>query len=310
MSYNMKKMHTKKWESITKMIKRNRRRIIFNPFYSKKKFISDLYQQQLGKPINLDSPTTFTEKQNALKLNKKACKTYCKYADKNLVETYVANKIGAEYIIPKYLHVKKLSVSDLKRLPNQFVLKTTNGSGTNYIVEDKRKEKLQEITNYINRLSTIKYGYLWGEFYYNKIKPSIIAEKLLLDKNGNIPDDLKCFCFIDNNGIKRKILYQERVIGDERYRIMFDEQWHQVKYSINNFEELNIKIKKPKNYKTILKIIDKLSEDFNFVRVDLLLLDNKIYFGELTFIPTAGYIHFTDDSVNELWGSWVGDNLM
>lgn len=310
MSYNMKKMHTDSWTEIIKTAKQNQRKIIFNPFYSKKKFVSDLYQQQLGKSANLDSPTSFTEKQNATKLNKKALSQYYKYADKHLVETYVVDKIGPEYIIPKYIHVKKLTISDLKKLPNQFVLKATNGSGTNYIVEDKRKEDLQEIVKYINRLLKLKYGYLWGEFYYNKIKPSIIAEKLLLDEKGNIPDDLKCFCFIDNAGTRRKILYQERVIGDERHRIMFDEHWRPVNYNINNFSKLNINIKKPKNYKKILKVIDKLSEDFNFVRVDLFLLGDKIYFGELTFVPTAGYVQFANDQTNQLWGSWIGDNLL
>lgn len=310
MSYNMKKMHTDNWSKIIKTAKQNRRKIILNPFYSKKKFISDLYQQQLSKPVNLSSPTSFTEKQNALKLNKKSLKQYHKYADKRLVESYVINKIGPEYIIPKYFCVKKLTISDLKKLPNQFVLKTTNGSGTNYIVEDKHKENLQKIAQYINQLSRLKYGYLWGEFYYNKIKPSILAEKLLLDKKGNIPDDLKCFCFIDNAGTKRKVLYQERVIGDERHRIMFDEHWQPVNYSINNFGKLNISIEKPKNHKKIIEIINKLSENFNFVRVDLLLLDDKIYFGELTFIPTAGYIQFADEQTNKLWGSWVGDNLL
>ena len=302
----MKKMHIADWQSIFDRSKKNQYKILFKPFYSKERFVAELYKAQLGKDLNLKTPTSFTEKQNVLKLNKRAYKDYHKYVDKYLVRDYVANKIGKKYLVPEYFYTKKLKVSDFEKLPTGFVLKTTNGSGTNYIVEDKTKEDLEKIVWYMNWLSKLKYGYIWGEFFYNRITPGIIAEKLLLDKNNNIPDDLKCYCFKDNLGRRRKVLYVERVIGDERHRIMFDERWRPVDYG-GGFEKLDIKIKRPKNYQEILKVIDRLSEDFSFVRVDLFLLGDKIYFGELTFIPTAGYMRLKDEKTNQLWGSWMGD---
>lgn len=59
-------------------------------------------------------------------------------------------------------------------------------------------------------------------------------------------------------------------------------------------------------------MIDKLSEDFNFVRVNLLLLllKNKIYFGELTFIPTAGYLKFKNYEDDLNWESYIGNNKL
>ena len=302
-SYDMKKMHTDDWKKIFKQCKKNHHKLL-SPFYSRKDFIIDIYRQQLGTKPDLDNPITFTEKQNTLTLNKPALKTFSNLADKKLVRNYVKSKIGSKYLIPQYLYTKKITVQDLESLPNAFVLKTTNGSGTNYIVENKSKENLPEIASYMNWLSKLKYGYMWGEFHYNQITPAIIAEKLLLDKKGNIPDDLKCFCFKDKKGIRRKILYTERVIGDDRYRIMFDENWQPVDYS-SHFGKLDIKLKKPKNYKEILHVIDKLSEDFDFVRVDLFTLGDEIYFGELTFFPTAGFMNFENPDTNKLWGSWI-----
>ena len=39
-----------------------------------------------------------------------------------------------------------------------------------------------------------------------------------------------------------------------------------------------------------------LSEKFNFVRVDFYkTFDNKIYLSELTFIPSAGFMHFNSE---------------
>ena len=47
-------------------------------------------------------------------------------------------------------------------------------------------------------------------------------------------------------------------------------------------------IEKPNMYNHALNIAVKLSQEFDFIRVDLYLLDNKIYFGELTNIPGNG----------------------
>ncbi len=158
---------------------------------------------------------------------------------------------------------------------------------------DKDTEDLSVICDYMNFLAKIEYGYIHGEYLYNRIKPEILAEQLLIDSDGNIPDDLKCLCFKDKNQVRRKILYIERVIGDKRFRIFLDADWNVLNISCN-YEMLNIPVTRPSNYKEILYVIDKLSEDFPFVRVDLLIFNNKIYFGELTFIPVAGYMKFSD----------------
>ena len=307
MSYDMTKYNNEQWDSFRLLIIEHKK-ILFKYYFNKRKFVEYLYKQQMNKELNLDNPQTFTEKINHFKVYYKKYhnKNYASLTDKNKVREYVKNKIGEEYLIPQLLCVKKLKYQDIEKLPNSFVIKTNNGSGTNYIVKDKTKEDYNIMCNYMNAFLKIKYQYIWGEYHYEKIKPRIVIDNLLIDKNGNLPDDIKCFCF-NNNGIKHKILYQERVIGDERYRIMFDENWNLINMK-SSFKMLDIDLKRPKNYKKIIKVIDKLSEDFNFVRVDLFLFNNKIYFGELTFTPTAGYLKFEDNETDLLWGSWIGNN--
>lgn len=39
----------------------------------------------------------------------------------------------------------------------------------------------------------------------------------------------------------------------------------------------------------MVEIAKKLSEDFNFVRVDFYIINNKVYLGELTFTPADGF---------------------
>lgn len=301
-------MHTKDWGSVFKACHRNRLKLLLKPSFNKDILVINDYKNHLGKEPNLKNPKTFTEKLNYIKVNYELQKKISKYVDKHKVRSYVSKKIGPDYLIPEYLYTKKLKLSDFDKLPSKFVLKTTNGSGTNYIIKNKKKEDLLAIASYLNWLKKLRYGYMWGEYFYNYIKPGIIAEKLLLDNNNNIPDDLKCFCFKDVKGKRRKILYQERVIGDSRSRIMFDEEWNPVKYNNSNFKKLDIKLKKPRNADEILHVIDKLSEDFSFVRVDLFLVNDKIYFGELTFVPTAGYMSFDDPNIDKLWGNWIDHN--
>lgn len=307
MSYDMTKMDTSNWENLIKQSKKTKRKIKFKPFYNNKKFVKEKYESYFDKELDFNNLKTFNEKLNGFKIDVELMKKLSRYADKHQVKKYVRKKIGAKHIIREYFYKEKITVEDLEKLPNQFILKTTLGSGTNFIVKNKKETNLQAVCDYMNLLTKVEYGYIHGELLYNYEKNMIIAEELLTDKDNNIPDDLKCFCFEDNAGNKRKILYVERVIGDNRERLMFDENWKSVNYNCS-FKKLDEEIPKPKNLKEILKVIDKLSEEFNFVRVDLFLFNNKIYFGELTFIPTAGYLKFDNPEHDVEWGSWIGDN--
>lgn len=59
--------------------------------------------------------------------------------------------------------------------------------------------------------------------------------------------------------------------------------------------------------KEIIEICDKLSEDFNYVRVDLYIFKDKIYFGELTFTSGSGFAKFKPEEKDVLWGEYMGD---
>ncbi len=62
---------------------------------------------------------------------------------------------------------------------------------------------------------------------------------------------------------------------------------------------------KPDLLSEMTKLAETLYESFFYVRVDLYLVDNKIYFGELTFKPQSGYIRFVPESFDK----FLGDKL-
>ena len=101
--------------------------------------LSLLHRVYIGHYVNWENPKTFTEKLQWLKLyNRKP--EYTTMVDKYAVKQYVADTIGEEYIIPTLGVWNRPEDIDWDSLPNQFVLKTTHGGGSNGVFICKDKE--------------------------------------------------------------------------------------------------------------------------------------------------------------------------
>ena len=55
----------------------------------------------------------------------------------------------------------------------------------------------------------------------------------------------------------------------------------------------------------MLKIATILSEKFNFIRVDLYYVDDKIYFGELSFYPSNGFVCYETDEMDRFFSEKI-----
>lgn len=55
----------------------------------------------------------------------------------------------------------------------------------------------------------------------------------------------------------------------------------------------------------MIQLATKLSKGFAFVRVDFDCVDNKIYFGELTFTSGSGFTKIIPESFNLELGSYI-----
>lgn len=49
----------------------------------------------------------------------------------------------------------------------------------------------------------------------------------------------------------------------------------------------------------------KLSQDFNFVRVDFYEIDNIVYLSELTFFPASGFLKYKNEKTNLMLGKML-----
>jgi hypothetical protein len=142
---------------------------------------------------------------------------------------------------------------------------------------------------------------MYREWPYKDLKPKIVCEKLLIDRNGKVPDDYKFFCF---SGEPRVVIVHKDRFGDytESY---YDIEWNELDAAASISNVSHVKDRKPEGYDEMIRIAKKLSAGFRHVRVDLYNIEGRIYFGEMTFFPGSGLMLIEPEEVDQLWGSWI-----
>ena len=69
-----------------------------------------------------------------------------------------------------------------------------------------------------------------------------------------------------------------------------------------------IPLEKPILLEEMLSLSKILSRDIPFLRVDFYIIENKIYFGELTFFPASGMSKFEPKEWDETFGNYINLN--
>lgn len=275
----------------------------FRYLFSDKSFIRHRFKKTMGYKINLDKPRKFTEKLQWLKL-------YWydplaeKCADKFEVRKVVEEKVGSHILNEIYGVYDSIEQIDIHKLPQAFVLKATHSSGQNFVCRDKSRIDWAKQSKVLNRW--LKTNYYWGsrEWVYKDLKPRIICEKLLIESNDyESLTDYKIYCF---NGIPKYCqVIKDREQGDGTIDF-FDVNWNNMGFSglrkaPNSIENIN----RPEKFEEMIEISKILSREFPFVRVDFYYVNNKIYFGELTFFPNSGLGEFTPSEWDERLGELI-----
>lgn len=278
-------------------------------------FVKIEYKATFGKNLNLDKPETFNEKLQWLKLYDHN-PYYTALVDKYKVREYISNKIGEEYLIPLLGVWDCADDIDFDLLPDQFVLKCNHDQGSVIVCRDKTQLDIKKTKRLLNHRLKKNHYYTLREWPYKNVSRKIICEKYMEDtESQKIFDykenkaklkelkDYKFFCFdgkvklfkIDYDrfihhranyydGTDKSLLY----FGEEAYPPDFDRQ-----------------IDIPANIDDMISLAEKLSKGFPFLRVDFYSVQNRIYFGELTFFPASGFGRFDPPEWDEKIGGWL-----
>lgn len=270
---------------------------VFN-FIGDKMFLKWKYKLIFNKKLDLNNPKTFNEKLQWLKLYDRK-EIYTKMADKYGVREYVKEKIGEEYLVPLYGVYNSFDEINFDELPSQFVIKPNHTSGDVFICKDKSKIDYDKLKKLINKWMKRNFYIKHREWPYKNIERKIIIEKYLSELDGDIKD-YKFFMF--NNKLAYSLICSDRksnlkfTFFDAKGKLM-DLTQDGCPYDEN--------IKQPANYKKMIKLAEELSEPTIELRVDFYEINNKIYFGELTFFDSAGFGVFEPDE----WDLKIGKML-
>lgn len=289
-------------DSYKKIIKNQRFRffiLYFLRIVPDKLMLKLQYRIKFKRKLNLNNPQRFTEKIQWYKLFYKNEKMpMC--SDKYTVRKYIKSK-GLEYILNDlYCVFDKPEDINLEGLPDKFVMKLSNGSGTNLICQAKSELKLNEIIEefkWYKRKVKTNAGREWP---YIQSKSVIVVEKLLEDEKhfNNMINDYKFFCY---NGKPAYVICITDRYSEKCNHLIYDTNWNKVNV-VSEGADLKDNVSKPDKLQEMLDIAAKLSEDFTFARIDLYLVEGKIYFGEITFYPWSGYMEFEPDEFDYTLG--------
>ncbi len=220
-------------------------------------------------------------------------------SDKLNVRDYVSQKIGKDYLIPIIWHGENPESIPFDDLPDKFVIKTNHGCSYNIIVNNKGMLDQNKTKKQLKKWLEVNYctdkwmGIEWG---YKHVKPTILIETMI-EENGNTPVDYKFYCF--SGAVECVTVHLDRFV--EHKTKTFDRNFshHEFRY---NLPQWHGTCRRPLIYDSMVNVAEILSRDFQFLRVDLYCIGNKIYFSELTPYPGGISLQFLPLEQDRLFG--------
>lgn len=258
-----------------------------------------LYKESIGRPCNFSNPKDINEKILWLSFFTDTF-LWTTLADKYAVREYVKDHGEEDILVP--LLGKWDNAEDIyfDSLPDKFVLKPNNGSYDCCIITDKSKVDLEAIRKKMNHSLKHRFGYEGAEVHYTRMKPCIIAERLLETNDGNGLVDYKIWCF---NGKPYCIFVCANRDPITHHAIFqyYDLNWQKKKENIAISYRNDSTYSSPPNLSKLLQIASKLSAGLPQCRVDLYNVDGKVYFGEMTLTSNYGMMpYFTQQTLDDM----------
>ena len=261
-----------------------------------------LFNKAHGYSLDFSNPVTLNEKLTIMKLNANGLLSRT-CSDKLAVRDYVSGICGSEILVPLYnvLH----SASDINEFgieQDSFVVKANHDSGSSCICYDRNQFDWARARLKISDAMSRDYSYLCSELQYKDMSRSILVESLL-DKSSYREIQVHCF--------SGKPLYitLSTVSSTEISCNFYDTEWRPIPM-LSSCPWSPKPKEKPFMLNDALDISSRLSMSFHYARIDLYLLEKKIYFGEITLTPHAGLKPFLPPKWDYILGSHLTSTNM
>jgi TupA-like ATPgrasp len=248
-------------------------------------------------------------------------------ADKAAVKNRVGRLIGDKHVVPTYSVIEHEFELDFEAYPREFALKPTHGSQAGILVHDQSVRLDKQL---------LPIGQTWDKYFdihpndldrnqgfvkimarrwlisnyrpgiehcYQAIPRKIIVEKYLNLSSTNKINDFRFYTFHGEVKFFRAASGYATDIPTFRYDS--EGSFLPIKEIHDKLDVAGLPIPElPKEWHLMKAFAEELSHGVDFVRVDFYLIDENIYFSELTNYPLAGTISFKPESFDRLVSSY------
>lgn len=265
------------------------------PIFSTRLFM----RRKLGYDLDIDNPKTLNQKMQWLKIfvysnDPSVADRIDKYKVRKIVEN-----AGLGYTLTCLYGVwDRAEDIPWEELPKKFVLKCNHGSGYNIVCTDKDCLNKKLVIKKLNKWMRENYGYENAELIYDYIEHKIICEEYIETKDGLPPKDYKIFCYYGEP--KFLFVAQDRYEGNTKFDY-YDTDWNWIDVR-NGHPNASKHMDKPLFLKEMFDAARKLSNEYPIVRVDFYYENNRLYFGELTFLHFGGITGFVPNEYDYRFG--------
>jgi len=244
-----------------------------------------------GYDIDLKNPRSFSEKIVCKKLFDRNPLLPIT-ADKYRARDYIRQRVGLEarkHLVPLLWVGKNPEDIPFEKLPENYIIKPNNGSARYILKSGNFKVNRDLVFNDLPREHIIQICKDWFktvhgqneyEWAYSQIEPLILIEKVIKDK-GELPNDYRFYMFDGKLKIINETNFRNHVY------IFYDENCNYLNVSKRGYPN-QVPSKKPLYFDKMLKFAEKLSEPFDFVRVDFFPANGQFYFSEITHYVGSG----------------------
>ena len=155
------------------------------------------YAQMFDTPLKAtpELEGTFTAKlfHRLIYLDRHGSTLLTRLTDKCLVRDWVKERIGGKHLVDLLWMGANPHEIPFEGLPEQCIVKTNHGSGMNIIITRPfdRYSIVRELNQYLSR----NYYWVYREAQYLKIKPRMLIEAFVDDRQLNGPLNYRFWCF-------------------------------------------------------------------------------------------------------------------
>lgn len=267
-----------------------------------KLYVKVKYFLIIGKSCNLENPKTYQEKLQWIKFYDRK-PIYHQMVDKVEAKKFIAERVGEEYIIPTLGVWDRFEDIDFSALPNEFILKNTNDSGTYFICRDKSKLNVQDVIKKLSITWGNDYFIYSREWPYKGVKHRLIAEPLLHDRHYTQLVDYKFHTFNGEPKILSLITNRGSKTGTNIDYFDMEGNWQNFKAKGEKHNPTTPSL--PINFTKMIEFSRILSKGTLKLRVDFYEIEGKLYVGELTFFDSGGFDVFDPSFYNKTFGDWI-----